>query len=191
MKVMKARTRMTRAAGMVLQVVAVLVVMAAMVAMAAAMAGCSPTTGEWTDRGRDGLDNARKNVTAFYEMALKGEDAKLDKLVAASVADVKLARDGKLTDAETGLPVPLDDGWLAETEKGLVGAVRVWLTRRAKLQEMYMAAMGDLNATAECFDNVDRLNRAWADGQQVMTAQVQRLTAEIRQLRADQQAAKD
>lgn len=154
------------------------------------VAGCSPTTNSWIDRGKIGLENNREALADWYVTAAKAEDAKLKALINASFADIRSCRDGKLTDPKTGLQIALSDKWLTEHQAGLTTGFSLWLDNREALRAKYANDLKNIDSVDECFDQIKRLNVAWANDKEMMLTEVNRLAGKIDELKAAQKAAK-
>lgn len=150
-----------------------------------ALPGCSDTQRKWCERGQDGIVKAKANTTGRYEQALAAEDKKLENLIAAGFRDIKAMRDGQIAGSD-GKPLEMSNKWLTEHEAGVKMAFKLWLERRAALRQQYDADMANLNSVGEAFVNIEKLNRAWANSEQDMAASIDRLTAEILEMKTQQ-----
>lgn len=141
-------------------------------AIVAICSGCaSPTIDAWADRGQQGIQYAKDNVNEFAgkikETLSQREASDLD----AVFRDIKNA-------AEAGI---LNDQWLDDHKAGLKLILAVWQRDRDAVDVAVTKAMDNLDQTAECFDQIKRLRRAFSLTPELQ-AQVERLTMIVAEL---------
>lgn len=153
-------------------------------------AGCSPTQRAWVDRGLAGVDNARANQTAWYAAAV--ERLNQDRQRSISTAYQEL-----LDTWRSGVPTapppatttrPIDAPWVLAQEKMLLLTMDAYDKKKADLDDKYATAMKNLDGTAECFTQIERLNVAWADTQANLQTEIDRLSTLVQAIAAKQAA---
>lgn len=148
--------------------------------------GCSPTQQAWAERGKEGINIAVENITQFYSELKTAEDLKFETFIKATYQDIVDCKAGKLINPTTGKPVEMTDKWLEANQKALVAGLKVWMARKEKIAEDYRVAISNLLSTQECFTKMQELNRAWASSESQIAAQLDRLTAQMAQLKNNQ-----
>jgi len=132
-----------------------------------ATAGCSPSIGAWSARGRVGLANDRANLAVFYQLAAAADRIALERVIDATYEDIRRVRDGDVVvpamiPGEADTVLTLDDEWLNENHAGLMIGLGAYLADTEMLAKMYADALANIDSTTEAFDQIDRLNRVWA-----------------------------
>ena len=148
--------------------------------------GCSPTIGQWTDRGREGLNYTRETIDDLYKQQIANEQANFKKILAAATADLQAVRDGKISikNADGQLvKLELTDKWLADHQAGLELAFKLFNSRTNQLLELRKKALENIDLTAESFDKIDTLNRAFITTNQTLMAELQKLANKVENLK--------
>ena len=158
---------------------------------AAALGGCSPSQQAWVDRCQQGVTYAQQNQTAWYYDAVAQLNKDRQRSIQVAFAELQTAFAGGIHDAvsnpstqpgATSLPAvasattrPVDSQWILDQERVLLATMKAYDERKADLDAKYSVAMSNLGSISEGLTQIERLNVAWADTSQQLSAQISNL----------------
>lgn len=154
--------------------------------LAATVAGCSPTIGKWTDRGREGLTLQRASFTQWYTAAVKQVEADRQSLIRTVQVEIAMVMENGIPRAnpqpDPNDPVETPAEWVKNEFAGLLLGLRGLDDKKAVLDEQYRRDMANCDAVSESLGYIDQLNRAYATDRDQLAAQVQKITVAVEQL---------
>ncbi len=146
------------------------------VLMCLLVAGCgSPTMDTWADRGIQGVEFGKQNVTEFQEQFQKVLDIRNEADLDAFFEDILRVGTGQVPG------VVLDEQWVIEHKQALRVLLALQKADRASLDDATEKALENLNQITEAFEQIKRLRNTWGSADEVQ-AQIAQLTAIINQL---------
>ena len=160
------------------------------------LAGCSPSTQSWADRGEQGIAFAKANQLAWYGAAVAQLDKDRKAAIRAVFNDtINAMRAGVATPASTqpvlGGPTtrPVDTDWIITQEKLLLATMDAFDVKKSNLDSQNAICLSNLDKTNECFAEVQKLNAAWANSSQAIQDQLASLQTTVQTIAQSQAAA--
>ena len=146
------------------------------------VAGCgSPTMDAWADRGIQGVEFGKQNVTEFQDKFQRVLDLRNDSDLDAFFEDILRVGTGQVAG------VILDEQWVMEHKQALRVLLALQKMDRVSLDDAAKEALGNLDQITEAFEQIKRLRKTWGSDDEVQ-AQIDRLTAIIDHLVKTQQS---
>lgn len=147
-----------------------------LVLMASMLTGCvSPTIDAWADRGLQGVDLSKENITEFADVLQQQLDAQQNRDIDAVFDDILSVAKGQIPGVE------IDEAWIAAHKIGLKLLLAAIEADQEALDTATLNAIGNLDSVAEAFNQIKKLRRSWSQTDE-MQAQIDRLSALILQL---------
>ena len=164
---------------------------AVIVAFAVCICGCSPSIGQWVDRGVAGVETAKSNQTAWYQAEVQRlNQARITSINAAYLDTVSVIQHGVPTSQPAAATRPVDAAWVDAQRRVLLATMAAYDAEKLDLDTKYATAMANLASTEECFTQIKRLNVAWATTADQLAADVNALSAIVTQLQQQKASSK-
>ncbi len=135
----------------------------------------------WADRGIQGVEFGKQNVTEFQEQFQKVLDSRNETDMDAFFEDILKVGTGQVAG------VVIDEQWVMEHRQALRVLLALQKIDRASLDDAAKKALENLDQITEAFEQMKRLRKTWGSADEVQ-AQIAQLTAIISQLVESQQS---
>jgi len=129
----------------------------------------------WADRGIQGVEFGKQNITEFQAKLQQVLDARDEGDLDAFFDDILKVGTGQVPG------VTLDEQWIMEHKQALRVLLALQKAVRASLNDAAKKALENLDQIVEAFEQMKRLRKTWGSADEVQ-AQIAQLTAIINQL---------
>ncbi len=145
--------------------------------LACLLVGCgSPLIDTWADRGLQGVEYGKQNVTEFADQFQKVLDSRRDSDIDAFFEDILRVGTGRVRG------VILDEQWVQEHKLAFKLLLTLWRADETKLDTATKTALDNLDQVAETFEQIKKLRRTWDLNDDQVQIQIAQLTAIIERL---------
>ncbi len=152
-----------------------------LVLLTSVFAGCgSPTIDLWADRGVEGVNNGKDNISVFTDALEEQLERQKNSDIDAVFEDILEVAEGRVPDTE------IDEQWIEEHKAGLKLLLDAWEQDARALRDAKVQALGNMDQIAETFEQIKRLRRVWSQTEELQV-QVDRLTNLVLRLIQDRE----